>query len=183
LEGVKKDFDVYALNKLNAIQNPDKYISVAFDGFDTRKTQIPHRRVNTKATEKMDTMAVPFTGALIHGHLPGAIIHYTHGELPKDSSYTTQCVLQTLKRVFDLRPCTSIEIIYIQMDNCHRENKNRTLLWLMAIVLRMGYSKEVSLNTHYICNLILFFAAQIHVNFCLKGHTHNDVDQMFSVFF
>jgi hypothetical protein len=144
LVGVFKDLDTYNNHKVLSLSQPDKYVSIALDGFDTRKTQIPHRRIYTKSTEKTDTMSVPFTGALVHGQKPGAMIHYTHGEYPKDSSNTTQCVLQTLKRVFYYRNNKPYHTIFVQLDNCHRENKNRTLIWLLAFLLRYKLCKEVT---------------------------------------
>jgi hypothetical protein len=52
----------------------------------------------------------------------------------------------------------------IQADNCWRENKNRFVLALAACLVKFGFFKEVEFG------------------FMLQGHTHTDVDAIFSHF-
>jgi hypothetical protein len=53
-------------------------------------------------------------------------------------------------------------ILFLQLDNCGRENKNHAVLGLLAMYIEMGLFQ------------------QIYVNFLPVGHTHAKVDQRFS---
>ncbi|VDI54065.1 Hypothetical predicted protein [Mytilus galloprovincialis] len=53
--------------------------------------------------------------------------------------------------------------IYVQLDNCSRENKNKYLLALLALLVKWKKTEEV------------------FVNFLMVGHTHEDIDQRFSL--
>lgn len=55
-------------------------------------------------------------------------------------------------------------ILFLQMDNCGSENKNKYTLAFLSYLLYLGYFKE------------------IHLSFLPAGHTHEDIDQMFSIF-
>ena len=55
-------------------------------------------------------------------------------------------------------------ILYIQMDNCARENKNQYVLGVL------GYLLHLKIFEH------------VYISFLPVGHTHEDVDQMFSCF-
>ena len=54
--------------------------------------------------------------------------------------------------------------LYLQLDNTCKENKNRFLFGYCAMLVRLGLFEKVV------------------VGFLPKGHTHEDIDQMFSRF-
>jgi hypothetical protein len=68
-------------------------------------------------------------------------------------------VITDVRRRKDRLPPT----LRIQADNCTRENKNIYMFALCAALVRLGYFQEVQL-----CFLIM-------------GHTHEDIDQCFSI--
>jgi hypothetical protein len=52
--------------------------------------------------------------------------------------------------------------LYLQVDNCQKENKNTTMIRYLGLLVHFGWFKNVQL-------------------FSLPtGHTHEDIDQMFS---
>ena len=53
-------------------------------------------------------------------------------------------------------------VLYLQMDNCS-ENKNKTLFAFLADLVSKNVFNEV------------------HVGFLMVGHTHEDIDQFFSI--
>jgi hypothetical protein len=78
--------------------------------------------------------------------------------LRKDPNLTIECIHQVL----DTLPPPLPRILYLQLDNCFRENKNRFVLgWLCDLVWRGVFDT-------------------IQVCFLPVGHTHCDVDQIFS---
>ena len=52
--------------------------------------------------------------------------------------------------------------LFLQVDNCWKENKNTTDLRYMGLLIKFGWFKNV------------------HINSLPVGHTHEDIDQMFS---
>jgi hypothetical protein len=53
-------------------------------------------------------------------------------------------------------------ILYLQIDNCWRENKNTTMMRYLNLLLKFGWFKQIEV---YVLTL---------------GHTYEDIDQMFS---
>ena len=75
--------------------------------------------------------------------------------------------------------------LYIQLDNTARENKNQYILSFLSYLVQMKIFSEVSFQT-YSSNCVVHFdnefntSIQIHLSFLMVGHTHEDVDQVFS---
>ena len=55
-------------------------------------------------------------------------------------------------------------ILYIQLDNTTKENKNSTIFGYFSMLVKQGVFRKVK------------------VNFILVGHTHNHIDQMVITF-
>ena len=55
-------------------------------------------------------------------------------------------------------------VLYVQLDNTARENKNLTVFGYLSMLVERGIFKKIK------------------VNFLLVGHTHDHIDQMFSRF-
>jgi hypothetical protein len=53
--------------------------------------------------------------------------------------------------------------LYLQADNCFKENKNKFVLAFCALLVLIGWFHDV------------------YLSFLPKGHTHEDIDQLFSV--
>ena len=53
-------------------------------------------------------------------------------------------------------------VLYVQLDNTARENKNSTVFGYLSTLVDKGIFKKIK------------------VNFLLVGHTHDHIDQMFS---
>lgn len=58
----------------------------------------------------------------------------------------------------DSRPST----LYLQADNCSGENKNKYMFAFLSLLVSLGIFQEIFLS------------------FLLVGHTHEDIDQLFS---
>src|SRR5690606_34082275 len=54
-------------------------------------------------------------------------------------------------------------ILYLQLDNTSKDNKNQTVFGYLSWLVKKGTFRE------------------IYVNFLPVGHTHEDIDQLFSV--
>ena len=97
-------------------------------------------------------------GVILHGHK----IHFYVDLLqwPHDSNLVLNSILQTLyckyKEERKLPP-----ILYIQMDNCSRENKNRFIIGFFSILVQIGLVNEVLTISQNIYTACVFFS---HLN-------------------
>lgn len=147
--------------------NPEKYLSISIDGMDHQKTSLPAFRRETKATGSQEKLDVHVTGVLIHGHYPHAAAYEWTDNHLSDSNMTIHVLLDTIRQVFEHKRENGIplpSVLYLQMDNCTRENKNKYLMSVLHLLVYAGVFKKIKLS------------------FLPVGHTHEDVDQMFSRF-
>jgi hypothetical protein len=156
LADMAKEMNVYLEHKQEALMHPKKCISIVIDGMDQKKTCLPHRAVESHKTATCDRMDCPLIGVLSHAHRPGTMAFYTHGELAKDSSLTCQVLLKALRYIMTNLPADHHpRKLYIQMDNCIRENKNRSIMTMMELLILQGLFDEV--HTHS----ILYFVSNL----------------------
>ncbi|XP_019616724.1 PREDICTED: uncharacterized protein LOC109464227 [Branchiostoma belcheri] len=143
-----------------ARQEPDKYLSLIIDGMDQAKTYLPHF-VGDKSKDltTADLMKVHVSGIISHGHgLRATYVDFF--EYSHDSNLTLNLLLKLLAKLStgsQLPP-----ILFIQADNCYRENKNKFMLAFLDLLVHKRIFREIQLS------------------FLMVGHTHEDIDQMFS---
>ncbi|CAC5417793.1 unnamed protein product [Mytilus coruscus] len=134
--------------------------SIIVDGMDQAKTHIPHFIDMPKNLEPKNLLQSHITGIIIHGK--GTKIYLDVSQYPHDSNLTMHCLLNALyddaEMVDDNGKRCLKKKIYDQLDNCSRENKNKYLLALLALLVKWKKTEEV------------------YVNFLMVGHTHEDID-------
>lgn len=83
------------------------------------------------------------TGVIVQGK---QTYHYIDVlQFPHDTNLTLTCLLDAIKRHAPLPPT-----LYVQMDNCARENKNAYVMGFFAYMVKMGYVKHVRRSLYYI---------------------------------
>ena len=137
-----------------------KCLSIAMDSMDHGKTSIPKRPRDDKDADGCNKLITHITGVLIHGRDPKAIGYTWYDRFPAGSDVTMTILLDALNRVTGPLPPT----LYLQMDNCSRENKNQYVMALATLLVERGVFRKVK------------------ISFLPVGHTHDDPDQMFSCF-
>ncbi|XP_071168335.1 uncharacterized protein [Mytilus edulis] len=139
-----------------ARQHPDKYMSMIIDGMDQSKTEIPHFLYMSSLTSGMWKLKTHLVGALVHGvGLYGFFDWYQYAH---SSNLTIHVILNILLMTKDSLP----DVLYLQMDNCARENKNRFVFGFLSLLVELKVLKKIK------------------VSFLMVGHTHEDIDQFFS---
>ncbi|XP_066267510.1 uncharacterized protein [Branchiostoma lanceolatum] len=150
----------YYQRRESAKKDPEKYLSLIIDGMDQAKTFLPHF-VGDKSKDitSADQMKVHVSGVISHGHgLRATYLDFF--EYKHDSNLTLNLLLKVLRALSLEKPLPPI--LYIQADNCYRENKNKFMLAFLDMLVHMKIFREVQLS------------------FLIVGHTHEDIDQMFS---
>ena len=79
---------------------------------------------------------VQVTGALTHGH--GAFVYLQYGQYSSDSNFTITVLLKCLEEIQPLP-----EVLYLQMDNCTGQNKNKYVLAFLAHLVQEGVFRKV----------------------------------------
>ena len=105
----------------------------------------------------MTGLKVHVTGAIVHGQ--GAYGFFDIGQYCHDSNMTIYVLINILSMFSSLPPT-----LYLQLDNCGRENKNRFIFAFCSLLVKLKIFKKIK------------------VSFLMVGHTHEDIDQMFSSF-
>ena len=94
---------------------------------------------------------------MIHGGKTYAVIDILQWK--HDSNMTLNCLLSSL--VQNSKNGKLTPTLYIQLDNCGRENKNKFFLGMMAYLVKKKVTKEVLLS------------------FLMTGHTHEGNDNIY----
>jgi hypothetical protein len=114
-------------------------------------------------------------------HVVGVTMHggpYTAFAVSNPPSYATCAnvtvtaimrVLQASAKVIRNQPADNMvqfwpDTLHVQMDNCAKDNKNAMVFSFLGMLVARDHFKEIT------------------VGFLLVGHTHDEVDQMFSSF-
>ena len=84
--------------------------------------------------------------------------------LPHDILYNPNLAVTFMQRVLQTWQGILLSVLYVQLDNTTRENKNSTVFSYLSMLVERGIFKKIK------------------VNFLLVGHTHDHIDQMFSRF-
>ena len=85
-------------------------------------------------------------------------------EYPHDSNLTLTCLLRALYETARDNRLTSTQTLYVQADNCGRENKNRFFLSIMAVLVARGIVKEI---------IVSFLMVDIHMKVNKHLNTNN----------
>ena len=139
------------------------YMVMMIDSMDHSKSDLPSFIGTPKDVESCETLATHITGVYIPGWKERPVSCYTwHDRFPTGSDSVITIIMMVLcaySKDHKLPP-----VLYLHMDNCWRENKNRFVLGIAHLLVQLGVFKSVNL-----C-------------FLPVGHTHNIVDQVFSRF-
>jgi len=156
---VKKERREYQKKTERATLYPDKYCSLIVDGADQTAFGLPHFTFNTKATAG-HSLKVKLVGVLEHGPVKGLSLYTMTAEFETGANH----IIEALHRTLSVKAGKTAlpDVLYLQVDNCTRENKNRFMFCYMESLVAWGVFTDV------------------FVSFLPIGHTHADIDQTFS---
>jgi hypothetical protein len=147
-----------------AEKEPETYLSTIADGMDQAKVKVPRNGLQSKGmTHQLD---ISLEGVLTHGPFGRMDFYIVPHTFKGGSNVTIHCLNESLKRTQKVyaehkkkRPSTW----FLQLDNTTKENKNQFVLaWLQTLVDTGVFDT-------------------IYVSFLPVGHTHEDIDQRFSI--
>jgi hypothetical protein len=143
-----------------AIQKPDQYLSVALDGTAQMINGFPHFWEITKKDAQGKRHALHTGIAIVHGTKPMVFLGYE--DIAGNPNWIIEQLYRVLRREELARPSGLPSVLYLQVDNCFRENKNTYVMNYCCWLIERGVVKS------------------IFVSFLPPGHTHFDPDQFAS---
>lgn len=150
----------YELRKLQSCREPKHYLSLVIDGADQSSYGLPHFLQKSKE-DKGHKIAVKIVGVLMHGVENDLYLFSMVEGFETGANHVIESLHRALdrkKRKLGMLPPT----LFVQADNCTRENKNRFFLGYLEMLVARGVFVEVQMSSLEV------------------GHTHTDVDQAFS---
>ncbi|XP_052787711.1 uncharacterized protein LOC128222654 isoform X2 [Mya arenaria] len=143
-------------------KEPTKYMSIIIDGMDQSKTNLPHFTGRLpKSLSAADLLKTHITGAICHGH-GGMYSFLDINQFPHDPNLTIDVILRILEKTVTTNSNRLPPTLYLQADNCVRENKNQYVLGFCELLVKERIFNEV------------------HLSFLPVGHTHEDIDSKFA---
>ena len=109
-------------------------------------------------TIELNIFHIYMTGVIIHSGFFGekkAYIFRDFRQLPHDSNLTINCLLRVLSANKDKLG----RMLFLQLDNCYRENKNRYILTFSSLLVDLQIFDEVN----YLL-IFLFLFHNLYVN-------------------
>jgi len=101
---------------------------------------VPHLLGKPKSAENMELLQISVVGVIVHGF--GNFAFHYNRRFAHDSSLVAWLILSVLQLVLAAKGRLPRRL-FIQMDNCVRENKNRNVLGLLAALLLADWFDEV----------------------------------------
>lgn len=156
---VARERRAYFMNQERAILTPDQAMSIIMDGADQSAFGLPHFTTITKDT-RGHALKVKLIGLLQHDGQSRLNLYTMTENFETGANH----VIETLHRFISSKMCggTIPNELYVQVDNCTRENKNRFFFAYVESLVQWRVFMEV------------------FVSFLPLGHTHSDIDQAFS---
>lgn len=158
---IRAERAAYYERRQMSIENPKEYLSLIIDGADQKMYDLPHSKVQSK-TEAIEWLVpVKIMGVLAHGRGSWAFTHLKNCK--SGTNITIEVIHRVLVSILDAEGKLP-DKLFIQLDNTTRQCKSRFVLGYLSYLVECGVFKKVV------------------VSFLPKGHTHEDIDQMFSRF-
>lgn len=149
-----------AKHRKKCLDNKDQYLGLVIDGMDQKKTLLPHFLRPPKNLKEENFVQLHVVGALIFNGIMTSRVFINFPNLHNDPNLTVTVIQKILTEWEGDLPGT----LYVQLDNTARENKNQVLIAYLSMLVEKKVFKKVKLG------------------FLLVGHTHDQIDQMFSRF-
>ena len=158
---IRRERTSYYQRQRLSISKPEEYLSLIIDEADQKLYDLPHAKVQSKTEAQEWLVPVKVIGVLAHGRGSWAFTHLKNCK--SGSNITIEAIHRVLVETLDAEGVLP-DKLYVQLDNTTRQCKNRFVLGYLSYLVESGVFKKVVLS------------------FLPKGHTHEDIDQMFSRF-
>ncbi len=158
---VRAERSAYYDRRRKACLYKKEYFSVIIDGADQAAYSMPHFAMLDKDTAQAMRIRNHLFGAIVHGR---ALYGFSYLD---NCKHGTNLTIEALHRVLikewlrgGKEPLP--RVLFLQLDNCSKQNKSQFLIAYLGLLVGWDVFEEVILS------------------FLPVGHTHEDIDQLFS---
>ena len=140
-----------------------EHCSMIIDGMTQNTTALPHFDRTIKGLDK-NQVDVHCVGSIISS--VGSFMEFSYGNLANNACLLVDTIHRNINRVQSHRSSKDQRmptVMHIQLDNCST-NKSKTLMAYASYLVMTGVFKR------------------IEISFMMVGHTHENIDQLFSRF-
>jgi hypothetical protein len=161
LNQIKLERRHYYSNRLRATLAPETCMSVIIDGADQSKYKVPYHHIRSHGTDEAGRQPLHAYGAISHGRKAYSYLLPGHVRQGHDVTIEVlwRVICDTYTEEGKLPP-----VLFLQLDNTTKQNKGRFLFAFLALLVRHNVFDKIC------------------VSFLPVGHTHEDIDQIFSRF-
>ena len=160
LELQRKQRKKFYKHRQKAIDHPEKYLSIILDAMDQAKCDMLHAVRESKGGEKLLKLKQKLLAAMVHG--VGTYVYIATTPVGSGANFNIEALSRTIEQVAAARGNRLPPIFYLQLDNAS-DNKSKAVLAFCDALVQMGVFKKIK------------------IGFLMVGHTHEDIDQYFSV--
>ena len=157
---VQQERACYYESRDKAIRDPENYLSIIIDGADQSSYVLPYFYEKTKSLESKHKLKYKLMGGLAHGHSKSYLM-----AIPMNGDNGPNLTIETLHQILvDLYATRGYlsKTLFLKLDNCTSQKKTNYVMVYLSLLVEWRLFEEVILT------------------FLPVGHTHEDVDQMFS---
>ena len=162
LEAVAKEKACYYQHRSKARRTPTEYMSMIIDGADQSKYDLPYWCERSHASDETTRLKMHLYGVLVHGR--GAYVFTSPDHEEQGHNTTIQCIWEVIVDQYVKNGNKLPPVLFLQLDNTTKQNKGRFVFAFLSLLVEHGVFERI-----YVC-------------FLPVGHTHEDIDQMFSRF-
>ena len=108
------------------------------DGMDQHKTLLPRFMEQSSAMQSCARLKAHLIGVKVHGRTTH--IYVSNDRVHSDPNLTIHCIFRTLLQI----PPPLPPVLYIQADNCFRENKNKFVFAFLSMLTEAKLFVKVS---------------------------------------
>lgn len=155
-----KEREKSSKHRMKCYANPHKYLQLSLDGMDQKKTELPHYKRLPKNLDAAALIGVHVVGVIMVKRVLRTKVYLTYGNIRNDPNLTIAVIQDIISNWERTLP----EVLYLQMDNTAAQNKCAAVLAYLNMLVHKGVFKKIK------------------VGFLMVGHTHDQIDQMFSRF-
>jgi hypothetical protein len=137
-------------------------MSMIIDGADQSKYDLPFWCESSHASDETKRLKMHLYGVLVHGRRSYVFVSPDHEEQGQNS--TIQCIWEVIVDQYFANGKKLPNVLFLQLDNTTKQNKGRFVMAFLSLLVHHGVFERI-----YVC-------------FLPVGHTHEDIDQMFSRF-
>jgi hypothetical protein len=160
MDEVRAERRAYHKKKQKAEQDPNSFMLLTIDAMDQKKTDIPKMARTLAGDDTIKVLRTAVLGVKVKGKGAGNYIYLSHPDIPHGANFMLMGLVDTLLHIgLENLP----DVIFLQVDNTVKDNKNYTVLAFEAYYIECLTGKTVI------------------TGFLPVGHTHEDIDQLFSV--